>query len=312
MDIDLFERRLADDEAVGRLLGQALGTQLQLAGTFLTRDVEYALLRQSQDSLQHQGRFADTRLTAYQHQRPLYQSTAQHAVQLGVVQVDAWFVCGLYLVQRHGFGFRRRDACLGPSGYGFLAHDFLDEGIPLPARRALSLPLGRLLSAVAAYVHGFFFGHIRTFKKIVASKIVQTGRSTKRKHSFRLFRPSLVWLYLASFSLSVVPIVDGHLLLFSVYMLSFPLFFRRTPPGPASVVVSVIDAVKILLLFVRSKIWSSVIAKNLLTKSCFCVNKTSSLVSSVENNVFALAGRRFLFVTLSLCIFMNGMHLVCE
>ena len=95
-------------------------------------------------------------------------------------------------------------------------------------------------------------------------------------------------------------------------MLSFPLFFRRTPPGPASVVVSVIDAVKILLLFVRSKIWPSVIAKNLLTKSCFCVNKTNALVSSVESDVFALEGRRFFFVTLSLCVFMNGMHLVCE
>ncbi len=50
----------------------------------------------------------------------------------------------------------------------------------------------------------------------------------------------------------------------------------------------------------------------MLTKTLFCVNKTNALVSSVENNVFALAGRRFLFVTLSLCVFMNGMHLVCE
>ena len=149
-------------------------------------------------------------------------------------------------------------------------------------------------------------------KKIVASKIVQTGRSTKRKHSFRLFRPSLVWLYLASFPLSVVPIVDGHLLFFLCICFRFHSFSRRTPPGPASVVVSVIDAVKILLLFVRSKIWPSVIAKNLLIKTLFCVNKTNALVSSVESDVFALAGRRFLFVTLSLCVFMDGMHLVCE
>ena len=95
-------------------------------------------------------------------------------------------------------------------------------------------------------------------------------------------------------------------------MLSFPLFFRRTPRGPASVVVSVIDAVKILLLFVRSKIWPSVIAKNMLTKTLFCVNKTNSLVSSVESDVFALAGRRFSFrYSVAMC-FRNGLHLVCE
>lgn len=159
VDVNLFERCLANDEAVGRLFGQALGTQLQLAGAFFARDVEHAFLCQSQNGLQHQGRFADTRLATYQHQRALHQSAAQHAVQLGVVQVDAGFVSRLYLVQRHGLGLGRRDACLGTSSRGFLAHDFLDEGVPLSARRALSLPLGRLLPAVAAHVHGLFFGH---------------------------------------------------------------------------------------------------------------------------------------------------------
>ena len=40
----------------------------------------------------------------------------------------------------------------------------------------------------------------------------------------------------------------------------------------------------------------------MLTKTLFCVNKTNALGSSVENDVFALAGRRFLFVTPSLCV----------
>ena len=146
----------------------------------------------------------------------------------------------------------------------------------------------------------------------MASKIVQTGRSTKRKHSFRLFRPSLVWLHPASFPPSVVPIVDGHLLLFLCICFRFHSFFGELRRGRHPSSFSVIDAVKILLLFVRSKICPSVIAKNMLTKSLFCVNKTNALVSSVESDVFALAGRRFSFrYSVAMC-FRNGLHLVCE
>ena len=142
VDVDLFERRLAHDEAVRRLFRQPFGTQLQLSRAFFARDVEDAFFRHPQDGLQHQCRFADARLSAYQHQRALHQSASQYAVQFGVVQVDAGFVGRFNFVQSDGLGLGGLDARSGALVGGFLAHDFFDEGIPLSARGTFALPFG--------------------------------------------------------------------------------------------------------------------------------------------------------------------------
>ena len=97
---DGFQRVLTEnEEVVVLLMGDALCTHLQLVSTFLTADVEHALVGQLEHGLQTQSRLADTWFTAQQHDAARHQSTAQHTVQLGVVHVDAGVVVGGNLFQ---------------------------------------------------------------------------------------------------------------------------------------------------------------------------------------------------------------------
>ena len=112
---DVFQRCLADDETVGRIMTDAVGTQLQLSGTLLTRHIEDAPFGHAQDGLQHQRRLSDAGLTTQQHQGAGHQSAAQHPVELIVVHVDARLFTADDVRQDHrlvALSFRRcREGC---------------------------------------------------------------------------------------------------------------------------------------------------------------------------------------------------------
>jgi hypothetical protein len=61
-------------------------------GTLLTADIQYFLFGQTEHSLQGEGGFADTRLTAQENDAAWHQTTSEHTVQLVVVHVDTGIV----------------------------------------------------------------------------------------------------------------------------------------------------------------------------------------------------------------------------
>ena len=76
VDVYLLQRGLADDEAVAGVGCQAVGAQLQLAGTLFAGNVKDALLRHTEHGLQGQGGLPDARFATNQHQGARHQPTA--------------------------------------------------------------------------------------------------------------------------------------------------------------------------------------------------------------------------------------------
>ena len=152
---DVFQGVLAENQEVFILLVRnTLGTHLQLVGALLTTDVEYAPVCQLEHGLQREGRLANARLAAQQHNAAGHQSAAKYPVQLAVVHVDARVVVGGNLFQpQHLVLCKQRVArilsqlvacrCSSRRGCNLFARvghlDFL-EGVPLSAGRTLAYP----------------------------------------------------------------------------------------------------------------------------------------------------------------------------
>ncbi|MBQ4437220.1 MAG: hypothetical protein II879_14165 [Clostridia bacterium] len=94
---DRVHRVFGQNQHFGVVRAEALRAQFDLAGAFLTGDIEHPLAKAAQVGayLQKQGGFADAGFTAEEQQRAFDQPAAQHAVQLAqagrLVQLPAGF-----------------------------------------------------------------------------------------------------------------------------------------------------------------------------------------------------------------------------
>ena len=132
---------------------ESFGPQPHLLGALLGGDVQ-RLTRPSRQQLQQQRALADARLAAEQRDRAGHHATAEHTIELAEPggdrladqRIDVGDRC------RRGAGGRCDDRHVGES-------DLFDEGVPLPARRALTRPLGVRRAAVGADVFDPGLGH---------------------------------------------------------------------------------------------------------------------------------------------------------
>ena len=147
---DVFQQRFGIDQALVVADADARGAHLDLLGRLLARDVEGFQSVRRQRDLQREGRFADSRLAAHEDQRPRDHPAAQHAVYLGVSQIEADVLAFAdvphALRLRRGQGTRRdrrdRTALAGD--------DLLGERVPFAARGAASQPFRGFEPAVFA------------------------------------------------------------------------------------------------------------------------------------------------------------------
>jgi len=153
---DVLQQRLGVDHALLVADPEPHGAHLDLLGRLLARDVEGLQSVRGQGDLERKGRFADARLAAQQHERSGDHAAAQHAVHLGVAQIEPP-VFALADVT-HPLGFRRRQRPCGDGRYGaaLARHDLFREGVPFPARGTFPQPFGGFESAVFAE-EGFFY-----------------------------------------------------------------------------------------------------------------------------------------------------------
>ncbi len=125
--------------------------QGDLLARFLAGDIKHVLagLRQTRQRLQQQGRLADARIAADQHDATGHQPATEHAIEFfhpgGLPRLFARTYLGQHLqapgaAQRGEVATRR----LRRFDHG------LDQGVPLPAARTLTLPLGQTGAALGA------------------------------------------------------------------------------------------------------------------------------------------------------------------
>ena len=146
---NIFQQSFGIDQTPFVADAQTQGPHLDLLGRLFARNIEgfQAVVRQG--DLQAEGRFADTRLAAEQHEGAGHEPSAQHAVHLPVSQVDAAVFAFVDVGDslRTGFGQvgdSRRSAA------AFTGDHLFGECVPFPAGGAASQPFGGFEAAVAA------------------------------------------------------------------------------------------------------------------------------------------------------------------
>ena len=162
MGENLFQRGLAGNQQIPAVFGMrdTVGTQLELADAFLSRNIEHLLSGKPEYGLKHQSRLTDARLSADQRQRTLYQSSSQHTVEFVVAHIHALLFSRDNLIQPLRLGAYRLNAVGHVFGNrSFLSDHFFHKRVPLSARRAFPCPFGRFLSAVRAYIYCLFLCH---------------------------------------------------------------------------------------------------------------------------------------------------------
>ena len=171
---DIFQVRLAEDVERVRCRGaEAVGAEFELSATLLARDVEDAQVREFQDRLEDEGRFADARFAANQDERAAHQATAEDTVQLGVVEVEPVLLLSRDVAQADGAhllpgcGKTRRGA--GLRGRVF-RNDFFYISIPFPAVRTFAEPFRGVCPAVGADVNSFCFSHKDLYDLLVPDR----------------------------------------------------------------------------------------------------------------------------------------------
>ena len=123
---------------------------------------------QSQDRLEDEGGFPDTRFSAEEYQASRHQSATEHTIQFLIVHIDARLFASVDVVQGEWLALGRLQDGDAMLGYGrFLAHHLFGVGVPLSARRAFAHPFGRVLSAMGTNIYGFLFGHSFFFTFII-------------------------------------------------------------------------------------------------------------------------------------------------
>ena len=83
---DILHQRLAVYVAIAVIAAQPPGPQLDLTHALFTGYIQGLDARGVQGNLEREGRLADTRLAADEHQRTFHQAPAQKTVQLVVAQ----------------------------------------------------------------------------------------------------------------------------------------------------------------------------------------------------------------------------------
>ena len=159
--LGFVHRIFAEDEQIVALDAKASGAHLDLARRFFAGNIEHACAGCGKvfARLQEQGRFADTRVAAHEHQRAFHHAAAKHAVEFA----DACGFSGgalfadLLKAQRFGAGARALldGLCRRRAGFGRLFF----QCIPSIAAGTLAHPSGRFVSAGAAAVNGLLFRH---------------------------------------------------------------------------------------------------------------------------------------------------------
>ena len=140
----------AENEAVVAGSAQAVGPHLHLLHAFLARHVEGFEGRRMQGQLQRKGTFADTGLSAHEHQRALHHAASQQPVHLGAAQGNAVFRCGGHVLQPHGLLRPARGRSDGRRLGAARHHLPFHQGVPFPAGGASAHPFGVFIAAVAA------------------------------------------------------------------------------------------------------------------------------------------------------------------
>lgn len=79
-------------------LPQSFGAHLQLSGTFFTRHIERAQLRQTQHRLEDKRGLTDSRLAAKQDKCSFDNSSTQYAVELFIAEANTLFIAGLHIL----------------------------------------------------------------------------------------------------------------------------------------------------------------------------------------------------------------------
>src|SRR6185369_51730 len=135
------------------------GAELHLPRRLLAGDVEDGPLpdraREPLQRREEERALADAGVAAEEHERARDDAAAQHAVELADAGADARLLARLHLVERdrpHAALDRAEAAatrCARRRG-----SDLLLQRVPLPARRALTEPLGRGVAALGAGVDG--------------------------------------------------------------------------------------------------------------------------------------------------------------
>ncbi len=126
-----------------------------------------------QGHLQHEGRLADSGLSAEQAQGPRNPSAPEHAVKFEVARGDAALCAAVHLVKGQNPALTGGHPRLVDGG---ALNDFFDKGVPCAAAAALAGPLGVAGSAGLANKGFFGLGHgsakVRTRRGLVVFKTV--------------------------------------------------------------------------------------------------------------------------------------------
>ncbi|MCY1489455.1 hypothetical protein D9M68_231800 [compost metagenome] len=138
---------------------QATGAHGHLLLGFLAGDVERRkALGDVAQGLQQDGRLADPRVAADQHHRAVHQTAAEHPVELHRSRGEARHLLDADLGQGFHLRLRPRPAT-ARVGRARARVEGLHQGVPGPAIRALSGPLGKGRAALRAAVDALGLGH---------------------------------------------------------------------------------------------------------------------------------------------------------
>ena len=144
------------DDGDGKLYARIALPPFDAPGTVLLKRLESV---RRQRELQRKGRFADSRLSAQQNQRPRHHAAAQYAVHLAVAEVHAAVFALADVAYALGLGCGQGACDIGRHRAAFAGDDLLGEGVPFAARGTAAQPFGSFESAVFAEVCLFDFCH---------------------------------------------------------------------------------------------------------------------------------------------------------
>ena len=103
--LDMGENRvksgLTKYECVVSHFPESVGTQSELRGRFLSRNIKYPAIAYRQNVLKQQSRFSYTRFSAYQREAAGHEASAKHAVQFFGRHMYTLFRRDFYLRQPH-------------------------------------------------------------------------------------------------------------------------------------------------------------------------------------------------------------------
>ena len=177
---DLIHIGLGQNKQIGRANAQSAGAQFDLPQRFLARHIQhFGRATHFLTHLQEQGGFADTRLTANQDKRTVHRAAAQHTVQLSDARLEAGFGRRVDIRQQGRLILSRPSVvgCQYAAGGGLRLDFIFTQCIPCTTRRALTVPLGTLIAAIAAQKNGLLFHVLPPTWGVMPANILPRYRS---------------------------------------------------------------------------------------------------------------------------------------